>query len=70
MLRKQPQNNIKCSILKRKNTILFGKIRSHNPEVVGSSPASATKENTHPYGWVFSLVMDADSKRAALPQAR
>ena len=25
--------------------------RAHNPEVVGSSPASATKKEHHPFGW-------------------
>ena len=34
------------NICKRKNTMLFIKIRSHNPEVVGSSPASATITDT------------------------
>ena len=25
---------------------------AHNPEVVGSSPASATKKDSHPFGWL------------------
>ncbi len=33
--------------------------RAHNPEVVGSSPASATKKKPHPSGWGFFLVMIA-----------
>ena len=38
--------------------------RAHNPEVVGSSPASATrKENDHPKGWsfFFSFLQERDS---------
>ena len=35
-----------------------------------SSPASATKENPKPSGLGFSLVIEVDSKRAALPKAR
>ena len=29
--------------------------RAHNPEVVGSSPASATKKDSHPSGWLSFL---------------
>ena len=31
--------------------------RAHNPEVVGSSPASATKKDSQPYGWLSFLAM-------------
>ena len=31
--------------------------RAHNPEVVGSSPASATKKDSQPQGWLSFLVM-------------
>ena len=37
------QNGMFRYISKRNNTILYGITLSHNPEVVGSSPASATK---------------------------
>ena len=30
---------------------------THNPEVVGSSPASATKKDSQPQGWLSFLVM-------------
>ena len=43
---------------------------AHNPEVVGSSPASATKKISHPFGWLIFLSASQDSKRATLPQAR
>ena len=33
--------------------------RAHNPEVVGSNPTPATKENTSPLGGVFSLLGDS-----------
>ena len=36
------QNTDKQNITKQENTILYRTTRSHNPEVVGSSPASAT----------------------------
>ena len=31
---------------------------THNPEVVGSSPASATKKEHHPIGWCSFLIME------------
>ena len=31
--------------------------RAHNPEVVGSSPASATKKDSQPFGWLSFFVM-------------
>ena len=30
---------------------------THNPEVVGSSPASATKKDSQPFGWLSFFVM-------------
>ena len=33
--------------------------RAHNPEVVGSSPASATKKKPHPSGWGFLFGCDS-----------
>ena len=33
--------------------------RAHNPEVVGSSPASATRKNPHPSGWGFLFGCDS-----------
>ena len=53
MLWYTPQLRVKRCIPIRKNTILYKTTRSHNPEVVGSSPASATKENTTQTGGVF-----------------
>ena len=35
--------------------------RAHNPEVVGSSPASATIKRHHPNGWCLFMVMKKDS---------
>ena len=35
--------------------------RAHNPEVVGSSPASATKKYSHPYGWLYFLSAQIES---------
>ena len=29
---------------------------AHNPEVVGSSPASATKKFSHPFGWLNFFI--------------
>ncbi len=34
--------------------------RAHNPEVVGSSPASATKKDSHPFGWLSFLFTSAE----------
>ena len=33
---------------------IFG---AHNPEVVGSSPASATKKDSQPFGWLCFFVI-------------
>ena len=33
--------------------------RAHNPEVVGSSPASATKKDSQPFGWLSFLFAAA-----------
>ena len=35
--------------------------RAHNPEVVGSSPASATKKYSHPFGWLYFLSAQIES---------
>ena len=40
--------------------------RAHNPEVVGSSPASATKKEHHPFGWCSFLVVAACFAAATL----
>ena len=42
MLRKRYNVEVKLHILKCCKTRIYVKTRSHNPEVVGSSPASAT----------------------------
>ena len=34
--------------------------RAHNPEVVGSSPASATRKDSHPSGWLSFLSATAE----------
>ena len=34
--------------------------RAHNPEVVGSSPASATKKDSQPFGWLSFLSASAE----------
>ena len=41
--------------------------RAHNPKVVGSNPASATKKNKHPIGCLFFLVADFVGQVLNLP---
>ena len=50
-------NEVKYNISKRNVIELNEKTNPHNPEVVGSSPASATrKEKVIPTGWLFSFL--------------
>ena len=38
--------------------------RAHNPEVAGSSPASATKNTSHPFGWLVFFIFGGLEGRA------
>ena len=39
--------------------------RAHNPEVAGSSPVSATKNASHPLGWLVFFILEGLEGRAA-----
>ena len=52
---------VKRSIIEQRNTILYRKNVSYNPEVVGSSPASATKICPET-GWFLDFFRFASGK--------